>query len=165
MFSTTCACRTYRYLWTRYPWCLSPSFFQNTKIIFDRLKIYCLIYLLYKSHWVMSRKMQNKMKMIYFQSVKKNYVFCKKRGRDTKGILSTSTCGVLIYIQIKILMSMCQILKVFKILYLYNETWFMNCGFFCPFKTRFIEIIAAYWPTDKFSLWSLHAIISIIKQL
>ena len=41
----------------------------------------------------MSRKMQNKMKMIYFQSVKKNYVFCKKRGRVTKGILSTGTCG------------------------------------------------------------------------
>ena len=37
--------------------------------------------------------MQNKMKMIYFQSVKKNYVFCNKRGRGTKGILSTGTCG------------------------------------------------------------------------
>ena len=40
----------------------------------------------------MHRKIQNKMKMNYFWSIKKNYVFCKKGGGSPKGILSTRAC-------------------------------------------------------------------------
>jgi len=41
---------------------------------------------------IMNRKMQNKMKMIYFRSVKKKSVFCKDRGGAPKNIMSTRTC-------------------------------------------------------------------------
>jgi hypothetical protein len=50
----------------------------------------CLIvFIVYMS--VMNRKMQNKMKMIYFGSVKKNLYF-EKGGGAPKDIISTRTC-------------------------------------------------------------------------
>jgi len=55
---------------------------------------YCLIvyvFIVYLSYSFMHRKMQNKMKMIYFRSVKKEGG--ESKGTKLKGILSTRICA------------------------------------------------------------------------